>query len=158
VLAYYQTAGKDPEAIEPFPPGLKVVADRAQWACNGDGRDSARSTNAPPACPPGEDLVVRIFFPDCWDGHQTDSPDHRSHMAYNAGGRCPRSHPVPVPRLRLGFRYPGSYGGSDVTLSSGGPETAHADFFNAWDQAELERLVRSCLNARVHCGARGPGR
>ena len=77
-------------------------------------------------------------------------------MAYSRRGACPSSHPVPVPRLRLGVHYPGSDGGPDVALSSGEPSTAHADFFNAWDQAELARLVRACLNAGVHCGQRGP--
>ena len=32
--------------------------------------------------------------------------------------------------------------------------SAHADFFNAWKQGQLTRLVNSCLNALRHC-ARG---
>ena len=160
VAAYYQTAGKEPATIQPFPAGLRMVAGpgpgTAQWACSRRGRDSTTSATGPPDCREGDDLVVRVFFPDCWDGRNLDSADHHSHMAYNVGGTCPASHPVPVPRLRLGFHYRGTDGGGDVTLSSGGPDTAHADFFNAWDQAELERLVRDCLDAAVHCGGRGP--
>ena len=72
------------------------------------------------------------------------------------GGACPATHPVAVPHLRLGIHYPDGVGGADVTLSSGGPETSHADFFNAWDPAAQARLVRQCLNAARKCGATGP--
>jgi hypothetical protein len=108
--------------------------------------------------------VQRIHFPDCWNGKDLDSADHRSHMAYastgsgaDAGRRvCPATHPVAVPHLRLGVHYPEGVGGSDVTLSSGGPETSHADFFNAWDPPAQARLVRRCLDAAEKCGAKGP--
>ena len=155
VLAYYLTRGKDPVTIRPFPAGLRVVAsaaqDRVEWACIGRNGDRVVSTTGAPNCRTGEELVVRIFFPDCWDGISLDSADHRSHMAISTRGACPSSHPVPVPMLRLGFRYPRTNGGGDVTLASGTQATAHADFFNTWDQAELERLVRSCLNAGAQC-------
>jgi hypothetical protein len=159
VLAYYLPAGKDLASIKPFPDALKVVTDASlpntRWACVGDGTVGA-GTREVPTCPAGQHLVLRIHFPDCWDGANVDSADHRSHMTYSRRGRCPSTHPVAVPRLRLGVHYPASNGGSDVALSSGGPETAHADFFNAWDPAELARLVRECLNAGQHCGQRGP--
>ena len=35
--------------------------------------------------------------------------------------------------------------------------SAHADFFNAWDQEELAKLVHNCINAQVECGARRTG-
>jgi hypothetical protein len=35
-----------------------------------------------------------------------------------------------------------------LSLASGGPQTAHADFFNAWNQRALERLVASCFAER----------
>ena len=157
VRAYYLAGGKDPASIVAPPANLRVIAgpdERAtRWACV--GREvMGRSTRTVPSCADGTFLVMRVTFPDCWNGRDLDSADHRSHMAYSRRGQCPPSHPVAVPRLFLGVRYPGSDGGDDVALSSGGPETAHADFFNAWDQAELERLVHECLNAGVHCGVR----
>ena len=159
VLAYYLPAGKDLESIRPFPNGLRVVTDatvpNTRWACVGSGVIGP-GAQEPPVCPSGQHLVVRIHFPDCWDGANVDSADHRSHMASSRRGRCPSSHPVPVPKLRLSVHYPASDGGPDVRLSSGGPDTAHADFFNAWDPARLARLVEVCLNAGVHCGQRGP--
>ena len=43
-----------------------------------------------------------------------------------------------------------------MTLSSGDMGSAHADFFNTWNQAELTRLVTTCLNAGIQCG--GPAK
>jgi hypothetical protein len=36
------------------------------------------------------------------------------------------------------------------------PVAAHADFFNAWNQPTLDRLVRECIDAGMHCGANPP--
>jgi Domain of unknown function (DUF1996) len=96
-------------------------------------------------------LELRVNFPDCWDGKHLDSRDHRSHMAYSHDFVCPRSHPVKVPLIQLMIRYP-IVSGKGVTLASGGRFSAHADFFNAWSQGQLTRLVNSCLNALRHCG------
>ena len=169
-------AGRDPKSIKPFPTGLKVVTDRnagvVGWACIGGGRDTPDQAGTPeqetpPDCQEPMHLVQRIHFPDCWDGHDLDSADHRSHMAYassdpSTGGSararrtCPATHPVPVPHLRLGVHYPDGVGGADVTLSSGGPETSHADFFNAWDPAVQARLVRRASTPPGPAGRRGP--
>src|SRR5207244_7167809 len=89
-------------------------------------------------------LELRVNFPDCWDGKRLDSLDHKSHMAYSRGFVCPRSHPVKVPQIRLMIRYPIT-SGRGVTLSSGGQLSAHADFFNAWDEHVLARLVADCF-------------
>jgi hypothetical protein len=165
VRSYYLVAGRDPSTIKPFPTGLKIVAgatlppgpgaNHVEWACVGKD-DNGTPKAAPPDCPSGEHLVMRIHFPDCWDGHNLDSADHRSHMAYAARGQCPAGYPVAVPHLRIGVNYPASVRGSEVTLSSGGPDTAHADFFNAWKGDAQARLVRLCLNTARDCGARGP--
>lgn len=109
-----------------------------------------------PSCGDEGLLSLSVRFPDCWDGKQVDSADHMSHMT-NASRpsryalrECPDSHPVPVPRLTVNVFY-GNVPASDVKLSSGPSNTAHADFMNAWDQDELERLVRGCLNADLFC-------
>jgi hypothetical protein len=92
-------------------------------------------------------LELRVNFPDCWDGKHLDSPDHRSHMAYSRGFVCPRSHPVKVPLIQLMIRYPLT-SGKGVKLASGGRFSAHADFFNAWDERTLVRLVDDCFHRR----------
>lgn len=47
-------------------------------------------------------IRLEIMFPSCWDGKNTDSSDHKSHMAFPdlvMNGDCPSSHPVRVPSL-----------------------------------------------------------
>jgi hypothetical protein len=149
-------------ATQPFPAGLKVVAGSSYasspqslrvvfWNCGVLGGVARSST--PPTCPGsrGAGLRLHVTFPDCWNGETLDGPDHASHMAYSAAGACPTSHPVPVPAISVIFRYP-TPGGPTTTLSSGGPLTGHADFFNAWNEAALTRLVTTCLDALRHCG------
>ncbi len=150
---------------QPFPAGLKVVAGDAHataaqdvrrvfWDCGVLG--GTPPSSLPPACPNPRRAGLRLHvrFPDCWDGRRLDSPDHASHMAYSRRGVCPSSHPVAVPALAVIFRYP-TAGGPTTMLASGSPLTAHADFFNAWNQAELTRLVTECLDALRHCGRAG---
>ena len=99
----------------------------------------------PAACPAGSDNVLVIRFPACWNGHDLDSADHRSHLAYPVRGTCPAGFPVRLPQLSLNvhYRLPTTSG---LTLSSGSIYSAHADFFNAWNQSVLARLVRTNLN------------
>lgn len=110
-----------------------------------------------PVCASTEMLWLAIVFPNCWDGVLTDSPDHRSHMAYSERGECPSSHPVPLPNLKLQVQYPTSGGRDAFFAPRDDPSDAHADFWNTWDQDRLEALVRNCINASVNCGARGTG-
>jgi hypothetical protein len=160
VRAYYTLAGKPAASIKPFPAGLEVVAGKAtatgpqslrvaSWSCG--PASGVRAGATPPSCPTGHLLRMHIRFPDCWNGFSLDSPDHAGHMSYSSFGRCPAGYPVPVPKLTLNVVYP-ILGGPGITLSSGSAYTGHGDFFNAWDQQRLEELVRTCLNAGVHCG------
>ena len=57
-------------------------------------------------CPAGTMLESYLDFPQCWNGRDLDSADHKSHMAYPVNGACPATHPVPVPKLRQVLRYP----------------------------------------------------
>ena len=64
-------------------------------------------------------LALHVAFPNCWNGRDLDSADHRSHMAYGELGLCPPSHPVEVPTINLNLRYP-VRGGPGFELASGG--------------------------------------
>jgi hypothetical protein len=75
-------------------------------------------------------------------------------MAYGTGLRCPASHPVKVPSLRLTVAYP-IRGGAGLALASGGVYSGHADFFNAWKQGELNRLVKQCAAEKKRCSRAG---
>ena len=92
---------------------------------------------------------MRFTFPDCSNG-KLDSHNHRAHMAYsrriNGEPRCPSSHPISVPVLIMNVTFPLPTSRGPVRLSSGKPSTAHADFFNTWNQKALKRLVSHCIN------------
>ncbi len=157
--AYYRPApGVSPDAVQAHPPGLMVVAgdatattpqdsDLAGWACG----VSARQYATPPACSPTTPLRAVITFPDCWDGEHLDSADHRSHMANSIDGACPDPHPVHVPQLTFAITYPIWGERDDLMLSSGTTMSLHADFFNSWDQDELERRVELCIRGDRVC-------
>jgi hypothetical protein len=160
--AYYRAApGVDPADVEPFPFGLTVIggdssATEAQatdvvgWSC---GPNPVRH-QTPPPCQEGNSLVLRVTFPDCWDGDHLTSADHLSHMARSDADGCPESHPVVVPQLELVVEYP-VYGEAtdELYLASGSIETAHADFYNAWEEEKLAEEVGYCIQADVICGA-----
>ena len=61
------------------------------------------SSPAPPTQCDSGIMVMSLRFPNCWDGVNLDSADHRSHMAYPVSSRCPASHPVESPETRVVF-------------------------------------------------------
>ena len=166
---------KSRSAIHPFPPGLKMIAGDPHalapqsltvtfWSCSGlEGKRwlTPHSCNTRPhkhrplrliRRPHQSLLQLDVVFPDCWDGHHLDSPNHRSHMAYSHNFDCPRSHPVKVPRLRFIVTYPIVHP-MNLSLASGGIYSAHADFINAWHQKPFARLVTDCFLGRRGCDA-----
>lgn len=165
-IFYYKTGynGVRPGEVRPFPPGLRMVAGDAtnsspfgsfRFNCHG-GQLKDKTF---PDCPVGDDLVMEIFFPQCWDGVNLDSPDHKSHMAYPRGG-CPGSHPVPLPEISFQIHYrvkqPGQVAHwrlSSDTYSGPPGYSAHGDWWNGWDQAVMERWVRHCNNPGMDCHA-----
>ncbi|MEM9565460.1 MAG: DUF1996 domain-containing protein [Actinomycetota bacterium] len=155
--AYYKS--QTPDTV-PMPFGLRMVAGNAGartnqssqigwWQSGGNttqGRNSMISKS-------GNLLTLRINFPQCWDGKHLDSPDHKSHMAYAKGHKCPASHPVKVPQVVTFTDYRTS-GGGGMTLSSGEWYTFHQDFWNAWSPGQMDELNEKCILAKVNCRAR----
>ncbi|MEU8503922.1 DUF1996 domain-containing protein [Streptomyces brevispora] len=150
--------------IRPFPRGLRIVAGNAKatgpddntisrWSClhHGEVNPSHNFVN----CPADAMLESYLDFPQCWNGRDLDSADHKSHMAYPVNGECPSTHPVPVPKLRQVLRYPVNGDPARFRLASGPGYTMHGDFFNVWPEAEMAQRVRDCINAIVKCGANG---
>ena len=146
--------------VKPFPANLVMIGGDSMarspqstsvvfWNCS---IEALNVSTGIPNCG-DRDLRLHVIFPECWDGQRLDSPDHKSHMAYAADGACPASHPVAVPQLVLNIRYPAS-GAGRVEVASMGQFSGHADFVNAWDEAELTRLVDYCLNALRPCGTK----
>ncbi|RYF48433.1 MAG: DUF1996 domain-containing protein [Cytophagaceae bacterium] len=126
-------------------------------------------------CPLGNQLGAIVNAPDCWDGKNLDSADHRSHMAYpsydNWGVRkCPDTHPYLIPAFTLGAWYTtdgdldrsGTWSPSTITwrLSSDNmagmvPQrpgtTMHADWFGAWDDGVMKMWSDNCVNKLLNC-------
>jgi hypothetical protein len=165
---YYLGEGVSDAVIaqtRPIPEGLKIVAGnakatgpndgdiRARWSClhHGEVNPSKDFVN----CPAGSMLESYLDFPQCWNGKDLDSADHKSHMSYPVNNACPATHPVPVPKLRQVLRYPVNGDPSRIRLASGAGYTMHGDFFNAWPVGEMERRVRDCINPIIKCGANG---
>ena len=162
--------------VRPFPPGLRMIAGNSHayrpqpksithWNCSvvkesfygprqTQSATLAAGTSGIPHCGPYADLQLVVNFPDCWNGKDLDSPDHKSHLAYHGkNGVCPAGYPVPIPRVRVNVHYP-TTGGPGVALASGGQYSGHADFFNAWNAKELQRLIRVCIRAGRQCTAK----
>jgi len=171
VIIYYQGITEAQRAVA-YPPGLKVVVGNpaatspdqnphARWNCTPGSASSTDFMN----CPAGTKLQTYLNFPTCWNGRDLDSPNHFSHMAWALGGLgapCPGTHPVVVPRVQFVITYPvngggltlgGTRNGVNVTTAPG--YTFHGDFWNVWDQAELERRVDVCIRQGYICGNNG---
>jgi hypothetical protein len=127
-------------------------------------------------CPDGSHLGAVISAPDCWNGRDLDSPDHRSHLAYPSYGswgylRCPATHPYVIPTFTLGVWYTvdddldrsgtwtegvthtwflSSDMSSDGSMVRPGT-TLHADYMEAWDDDALRRWHNGCINQLLNC-------
>lgn len=168
VVSYYPEGLKmvagDPASTTPQP--LSVI----KWDCKKPDGRVVGGYDAPWNCPGnGDHLRVHIDFPQCWDGYNLDSWNHKAHMLYaitydgvNYG--CPYEYPIAVPRLSLQYRFASrSEGGiqdwTNSYFSSGGRYSMHADFWETWRNSEprgIDALVRKCIRAGVVCGASGP--
>jgi hypothetical protein len=165
---YYKTGynGIAPKDVKPFPQGLRVIAgdmrvkapgqEHAFWSCevyNGH-------PNAIPDCPAGQAVIMQVFFPQCWNGKDLDSPDHKGHMSYPVNGACPATHPVAIPEISFHVYYdvPAGQRSSEWHLSSDmydqsqpGGYSAHADWFEGWDRDIAEAFVKNCENTQSDC-------
>lgn len=150
--------------------------DRVYFYCDG-GSTGAHFETLPEAakvCPVGAKLIAKVTAPDCWDGVNLDSPDHRSHMSYgiNVAGRaaCPSTHPYRIARFEIGAIYV-----VDETLDRSGDlstsrptwhfssdrmegmtpqiagSTFHADWYGAWDDDALQAWTDHCINKKLNC-------
>ena len=123
---------------------------RAQWTCTGFAN---RVTTKYPLCADGG--VQRILeFPSCWDGKNTDSANHRTHVGFPApDGGCPDGTRA-VPRLRMTLTYSVPSGRSFALDSfpeqRHNPLTDHGDFVNVMPD-RLVALAVDCINGGREC-------
>lgn len=174
LLMYYKSGYSIPaDQIRTFPEGLRVVAgdakstsaqQHAYWGCH-EGYIGHPATI--PDCGVGNHVVMTVVLPQCWDGVNLDSADHKSHMAYPQGNSCPSTHPVAIPEVTFNVLYKQTGSVQDWRLVSDmydasmpGGYSAHADWFAAWEPDMVEAFVEECINPEVDCHAHllGDGR
>ncbi|KAF8147672.1 hypothetical protein B0H34DRAFT_738741 [Crassisporium funariophilum] len=110
-------------------------------------------------CPSG--IRSQINFPSCWDGINTDSPDHKSHVAFLStgpdNGTCSDpKFPSTLPRIFMevywysqvfdDFRRQANVPEQPFVFSNGDPKgySYHADFINGWDSGILQKALDEC--------------
>jgi len=171
-IFYYKTGanGVSPASVQALPQGLRMVSGNpnnflpegpARYGCVGLGNDYWAGSSIP-VCAAGQDLIMEVAFPQCWDGVNLDSPDHISHMANPSKGLCPASHPVAVPVISFEIHYtvtatdaPGKWRLSSDSYDSNLPGglSGHGDWFNGWDPAIMSTFIKNCDQKSMDCHA-----
>ncbi len=125
----------------------------ASWSCT--GFENRQLKDKYPICPRGSDVVRTFRFQSCWDGRNTDSANHRTHVAFAdpRTGACPQGFRA-VPQLvqRIVYDVPPGPGFAVDSFPEQlhKPVTDHGDFINVFDQ-KLMRRVANCVNSGQRC-------
>ncbi|MFB9617048.1 DUF1996 domain-containing protein, partial [Kutzneria kofuensis] len=125
---------------------------KATWTCTGFEN---RVTNKYPVCPQGSAVERIMDFPSCWDGKNTDSANHRTHLVFPKGsGQCPRGTKA-VPALQYTLVYNSVPNGSVFAVDGfdgqlHNPATDHADWENVMNSQQMNGVV-SCINNGQQC-------
>ncbi|WP_181773995.1 DUF1996 domain-containing protein [Amycolatopsis pittospori] len=128
---------------------------RPSWTCSGF---EDRLTELYPICPQGSKVTRVHSFPNCWDGKNTDSANHRTHIVFSdRNGKCPRGFKN-VPQLRITLTYDipldvqrdGHYAVDAFAQEKHNPRSDHDDFANVMSQCLMNQLVK-CINSGKSC-------
>jgi hypothetical protein len=130
-------------------------------------------------CAVGSHIEALIGAPECWDGQNLDSANHRSHVSYPSYGswgylKCDSGHPFVIPTFTLAAFYqvtpevetallalkagaPWDYTkmlhlSSDEMMPTLVPGTTfHADWFGGWDNTVMSMWIDNCINKLLNC-------
>jgi hypothetical protein len=122
----------------------------AKWTCSGfENRITAKY----PLCPRGSQTIRIADFPGCNDGN-TDSANHRTHIAFaDANGNCPAGFKA-IPQLRITLKYNlprGKVFALDAFPDEKhSPITDHNDFVNVMGDKLMGQVV-NCINSGRRC-------
>ncbi|WP_392669994.1 DUF1996 domain-containing protein [Streptomyces sp. LN785] len=124
----------------------------ASWSCT--GFENRQLKDKYPICPDGSQVVRSFAFQSCWDGRNTDSANHRTHVAFAQGdGRCPNGFKA-IPQLvqRIVYDVPPGPGFAVDSFPEQlhKPVTDHGDFINVFDDKLMKKVV-SCINGGRRC-------
>ncbi|SEF34571.1 protein of unknown function [Amycolatopsis pretoriensis] len=150
-----------------MPLGLKILYGDAKQSTNGpaNARPSwtctgfeDRLTDLYPICPAGSKVERIHAFPNCWDGKNTDSANHRTHIVFaNQQGKCPQGFKnVPQLQVTLVYDVPqdvqqkGQYKVDAFAQEKHNPRSDHDDFANVMNRKIMGRLV-NCINSGKAC-------
>jgi hypothetical protein len=147
----------------------------AFFYCNGGTGTSAdlksNITDVIPNCPVGSggNVTLNISGPDCWDGVNLDSADHRSHVSHgkyvwdNVNGsyyRCDDAHPYHMPAISIiAFYTPDAnfaankwHLSSDEMVPGAKPGTTfHADYLEGWSPTVRDGWLKTCIDGHLSC-------
>ncbi|MEO6089226.1 MAG: DUF1996 domain-containing protein [Umezawaea sp.] len=130
---------------------------RDSWTCSGfeDKIQLAKYV----ICPEGSKVKRIHDFPSCWDGKNTDSANHRTHIVFPDAktGKCGKGFKA-VPQLRTTLTYDiprdiqlkGQYKVDSFPNEDHNPVSDHDDFANVMSQRIMNRLV-NCVNSGKTC-------
>jgi hypothetical protein len=176
IIVYYKTGynGVKPGDIKSLPQGLRMIAGDSknsapyQWGgpahftCLDASGTGPQTQNIPVTCATGNWIWATVRFPQCWDGINLDSPDHKSHMSSPVAGSCPATHPVAVPEITVNVAYPVTDMSAlarwrmasdtyDPSIPAG--YSSHADWFNGWKPQIMDAFVQHCDQPPKDCHA-----
>lgn len=124
----------------------------ASWSCT--GFEDRQLTDKYPICPDGSEVVRTFRFQSCWDGQNTDSANHRTHVAFaDRDGRCQDGfQPIPQMVQRLTYDVPSGPGFAVDSFPEQlhKPVTDHSDFINVMSDGLMKR-VTNCINSGRDC-------
>ncbi|MER7110662.1 DUF1996 domain-containing protein [Streptomyces sp. NPDC000229] len=124
----------------------------ASWSCT--GFEDRQLKDKYPICPQGSQVVRTFKFQSCWDGQNTDSANHRTHVAFADGnGRCPNGFQA-IPQLvqRIVYDVPQGtvFAVDSFPEQLHKPITDHGDFINVFNNRLMQQMV-NCINGGRRC-------
>jgi hypothetical protein len=159
-----QFKGNPKSKVVAMPKFLRVLTGDAKTPVNGGANQRAKftctgftnriTTDKYPLCPNGRGMTRIAEFPSCWDGENTDSANHRTHILFpDQQGNCPEGTQA-VPKLVITMTYnvkPGpTFRLDSFPESTHEPNSDHNDFLNVMSDELMARVV-NCVNTGRGC-------